>query len=100
VKGKLGFLLKFLSDSGESETVAQQTVNRKMERVRVPTRVEQKSWQALTVALAFSCLESFRDLSPLNRVILTRDWAGAAKRNGLVPLHGQGTTVRNMYSFV
>jgi len=85
LKGELKLLLKFLLDSGESETAAQQTVNRKMERVRGSTQVEQKSWQVLSVALAFSCLESLRDLSPLKRVILTRDWVGAAKRNGLVP---------------
>jgi IS605 OrfB family transposase len=97
---ELDLLLIPFMGSGESESAAQQTVNRKMERVRGLTHVRQKSWQVLSVALAFSCLESLRDLSPLKRVILTRDWAGAAKRNGLVPLPGQGTTVRNMYSFV
>ena len=85
LKGKLKLLLKSLLDSGESESAAQQTVNRKMERVRGGAQALQKSWQVLSVALAFSCLESFRDLSPLKRVILTRDWVGAAKRNGLVP---------------
>jgi len=29
-----------------------------------------------------------------------RDWVGAAKQNGLVPLPGQGTTILDMYSFV
>jgi len=82
---ELDTLLRYLQGSGGSESAAQQTVNRKMERVRGSTQVEQKSWQVLSVALAFSCLESFRDLSPLKRVILTRDWVGAAKRNGLVP---------------
>jgi hypothetical protein len=96
----LEFLLKSLLDSGESESATQQTVNRKMERVRGLTHVRQKSWQVLSVALAFSCLESFRDFSPLKRVILTRDWVGVAKRKGLVPLPGQGTTVQNVYSFV
>jgi len=71
-----------------------------MERVRGSTQVEQKSWQVLSVALAFSCLESLRDFSPLKRVILTMDWVEAAKQKGLVPLPGQGTTVLNMYSFV
>jgi hypothetical protein len=97
---ELDTLLGYLRESGESETAAQQTVNRKMERVRGSTQVEQKSWQVLSVALAFSCLESLRDFSPLKRVILARDWVGAAKQNGLVPLPGQGTTVLNMYSFV
>lgn len=85
LKGELKLLLKSLLDSGESESAAQQTVNRKMERVRGSTQVEQKSWQVLSVALAFSCLESFRDLSPLKRVILTRDWVGKAKQKGLAP---------------
>jgi len=53
--------------------------------VRGLTHVRQKSWQVLSVAFAFSCLESLRDFSPLKRVILARDWVGAAKRNGLVP---------------
>jgi len=97
---ELDTLLRYFRESGESESATQQTVNRKMERVRGLTHVRQKSWQVLSVALAFSCLESFRDFSPLKRVILTRDWVGAAKRNGLVPLPGQGTTVQNVYSFV
>jgi IS605 OrfB family transposase len=100
LKRELKLLLRSLSDSGESESAARQTVNRKMERVRGRAQVLQKSWQVLSVALAFSCLESFRDLSPLKRVLLTRDWVGVAKRNGLVPLPGQGTNALNMYSFV
>jgi IS605 OrfB family transposase len=100
LKRELKLLLRSLSDSGESESAARQTVNRKMERVRGRAQALQKSWQVLSVALAFSCLESFRDLSPLKRVLLTRDWAGVAKRNGLVPLPGQGTNALNMYSFV
>jgi IS605 OrfB family transposase len=100
LKRELKLLLRSLSDSGESESAARQTVNRKMERVRGRAQVLQKSWQVLSVALAFSCLESFRDLSPLKRIILTKDWAGVAKRNGPVPLPGQGTNALNMYSFV
>jgi len=45
----------------------------------------QKSWQVLSVALAFSCLESLRDFSPLKRILISRDWVGVAKRKGLVP---------------
>ena len=56
-----------------------------MERVRGSTLVEQKSWQVLSVALAFSCLESLRDFSPLKRILISRDWVGVAKRKGLVP---------------
>jgi len=100
IRKELDLLLKYFRGSGESELAAQQTVNRKMERVRGLTHVRQKSWQVLSVALALSCLESLRDFSPLKRVILTRDWVGAAKQNGLVPLPGQGTTVLNTYSFV
>jgi len=85
LKGELKLLLKSLLDSGESESASQQTVNRKMERVRGRVQALQKSWQVLSVALAFSCLESLRDFSPLKRVILLRDWVGVAKRNGLVP---------------
>jgi ElaB/YqjD/DUF883 family membrane-anchored ribosome-binding protein len=100
LKGELNLLLRSLSDSGGSESAARQTVNRKMERVRGRAQALQKSWQVLSVALAFSCLESFRDLSPLKRVLLTRDWVGVAKRNGSAPLPGQGTNALNMYSFV
>ena len=85
LKGKLKLLLGSLSDSGESESAAQQTVNRKMERVRGLTHVRQKSWQVLSVALALSCLESLRDFSPLKRPLISRDWVGVAKQKGLVP---------------
>jgi hypothetical protein len=67
--------------------------------VRGRAQVLQKSWQVLSVALAFSCLDSFRDFSPLKRVILARDWVGEANKAS-PSLHGQGTTVLNMYSFV
>jgi len=97
---ELDTLLRYLRESGESESDTQQTVNRKMERVRGRVQTLQKSWQVLSVALAFSCLENLRDFSPLKRVLLTRDWVGVAKRKGLVPLPGQGTTVLNMYNFV
>ena len=96
---ELDTLLRYLRESGESEPAAQQTVNRQMERVRGLTHVRQKSWQVFSVALAFSCLESLRDLSPLKRVILTRDWVGVTKRAS-PSLPGQGTTVLNLYSFV
>ena len=96
---ELDLLLIPFMGSGESESAAQQTVNRKLERVRGRAQTPQKSWQVLSVALAFSCLESLRDFSPLKRVILTRDWVGATKRAS-PSLPGQGTTVLNMYSFV
>ena len=96
---ELDTLLRYLRESGESESATQQTVNRKMERLRGLTHVRQKSWQVLSVALALSCLESLRDYSPLKRVILARDWVGAANKAS-PSLPGQGTTVLNMYSFV
>ena len=82
---ELDGLLRYLRGSEGSESAAQQTVNRKMERVRSLTHVRQKSWQVLSVALAFSCLESLRDFSPLKRILISMDWVGVAKRKGLVP---------------
>ena len=70
---ELDLLLKHLRGSGKSESAAQQTVNREMERVRGRAQTLQKSWQVLSVAFAFSCLESFRDLSPLKRILISRD---------------------------
>jgi len=96
---ELDTLLIYLRGSGESESTTQQTVNRKMERVRGLTYVRQKSWQVLSVAFAFSCLESFRDLSPLKRILISRDWVGVANKDS-PSLPDQGTTVLNMYSFV
>jgi len=82
---ELDTLLGYFRESGESESATQQAVNRELKPMRGGVQTLQKSWQVLSVALAFSCLESFRDFSPLKRVLLTRDWVGAAKRNGLVP---------------
>jgi hypothetical protein len=99
LKRGLKLLLKFLLDSGKSEPATQQPVNREMERVRGSTHVGQKNWRVLSVALAFYCLESFRDFSPLKRVILLGDWVGVAGRVS-PSLLGQGTTAQNMCSFV
>ena len=96
---ELNTLLRYLQGSGESESVAQQAVNRELKPMRGGVQALQKSWQVLSVAFAFSCLESLRDFSPLKRVILLRDWAGVAKRAS-PSLPGQGTTVLNLYSFV
>ena len=90
LKRELKLLLKFLLDSGKSEPATQEPVNREMERVRGPTKVGQKSWRVLSVALAFSYLESFRDYS---------DWVGVACRVS-PSLPGQGTTAQNMCSFI
>jgi 3-phosphoglycerate kinase len=45
---------------------------------------------------AFSCLESYRDFSPLKRVMISRDWARMVNR--LVPPLGQGTTMQSCLS--
>jgi IS605 OrfB family transposase len=100
LKRELKLLLKFLIDSGKSESATQQAVNRETKPMRGRAKSLQKSWRVLSVALAFSCLESFRDFSPLKRVILLGDWVGVAKQKGLVPLPGQGTAAQNMCSFI
>jgi len=96
---KLDLLLIPFMGSGESESAAQQAVNRELKPMRGRAQALQKSWQVLSVALALSCLESLRDFSPLKRVIFARDWVGAANKAS-PSLPGQGMTVLNMYSFV
>jgi IS605 OrfB family transposase len=87
---ELDLLFRYFRESGESEPATQQTVNRKTERVRGRAQALQKSWQVLSVAFAFSCLESLRDFSPLKRVLISRDWVGVA--NKASPSHiGLGT---------
>jgi hypothetical protein len=55
-----------------------------------------KSWQVLSIALAFCCLEkSYRDFSPLKRVIISKDWTVVANR--LVPMLGIGTMALPKY---
>ncbi len=76
----LDLLLRYFRESGESESATQQTGNRKMEQLRGRAQALQKSWQVLSVAFAFSCLESLRDFSPLKRVLLSRDWARVADK--------------------
>jgi IS605 OrfB family transposase len=99
LKKELKLLLKFLMDSGKSEPATQQAVNREMKPMRGRAKSLQKSWRVLSVALAFSCLESFRDFSPLKRVILLGDWVGVAGRVSPSFL-GQGTAAQNMCSFI
>jgi hypothetical protein len=49
-----------------------------------------KSWQVLFTALVFCYLEkSYKDFSPLKRVIISKDWIAVANR--LVPVLGAGT---------
>jgi hypothetical protein len=55
-----------------------------------------KSWQVLSIALAFCCLEkSYRDFSPLKRVIISKDWTAVANR--LVPVLGAWTMALPKY---
>jgi hypothetical protein len=55
-----------------------------------------KSWQVLSIALAFCCLgRSYRDFSPLKRVIISKDWIAVANR--LVPVLGAGTMTLPKY---
>jgi IS605 OrfB family transposase len=93
LKRDLETIQKHLShiQSGKSESATQQPVNLWKEQVRGRSMLLQKSWQVLSVALAFSCLEGFRDFSSLKRIILLGDWVGVASR--LVPVPGTGTTV-------
>jgi IS605 OrfB family transposase len=97
LKRYLKLLLFYTRDSGKSEPATQEPVNREMERVRGRAKSLQKSWRVLSVALAFSCLESFRDFSPLKRVLLLGDWVGVAGRVS-PSLPGQGTTASNCSS--
>jgi IS605 OrfB family transposase len=98
LKSKLAKLRKNLKtlqkhlESGKSKPTTQQPVNQRKEQVRGLPTGRYKSWQVLSIALAFCCLErSYRDLSPLKRVIVSKDWIAVANR--LVPVLGAGTTM-------
>jgi transposase, putative, N-terminal domain len=83
-------------ESGKSETASQQPVNQRKEQVRGLPTGRHKSWQVLSIALAFCCLErSYRDFSPLKRVIISKDWTAVANR--LVPVLGAGTMTSPKY---
>jgi IS605 OrfB family transposase len=88
LRKNLKILQKHLK-SGKSKTATQQPVNQWKEQVRGLPAGRHKSWQVLSIALAFCCLErSYRDLSSLKRVIISKDWAAVANR--LVPVLGTG----------
>jgi transposase, IS605 OrfB family, central region len=82
--------LSFVIESEKSKSVSQQPVNQRKEQVRGLPLGRHKNWQVLFTAFAFSCLESYRDFSPLKRVMISRDWARMVNR--LVPVLGAGTT--------
>jgi hypothetical protein len=72
--------LSFIIESEKSKSVSQQPVNRRKEQVRGSAYAGYKNWQVLFTAFAFSCLESYRDFSPLKRVMISRDWARIVSR--------------------
>jgi hypothetical protein len=83
-------------ESGKSKIATQQPVNQWKEQVRGLPAGRHKSWQVLSIALAFCCLErSYRDLSPLKRIIVSKDWIAVANR--LVPVLGAGTMTLPKY---
>jgi hypothetical protein len=88
--------LSFIIESEKSKSVTQQPGNQWKEQVRGLPTGRHKSWQVLSIALAFCCLEkSYRDFSPLKRVIISKDWIAVANR--LVPMLGQGTMILPKY---
>jgi len=84
------------SKSRKSKTATQYPVNQRKEQVRGLPTGRHKSWRVLSIALAFCCLErSYRDFSPLKRVIVLKDWIAVANR--LVPVLGAGTMTLPKY---
>jgi len=95
LRKELKLLLTYLQESEKSKSVSQQPVNQRKEQVRGLPVGRYKSWQVLFTALAFSCLESYRDFSPLKRLMISRDWARMVNR--LVPVLGAGTMTLPKY---
>ena len=82
-----------LIESGKSESVSQQPVNQRKEQVRGLLTGKHKNWRVLSTALSLCCLEkSYRDFSPLKRIIVLGDWT--AVDNRLVPSLGGGMGVK------
>jgi transposase, IS605 OrfB family, central region len=95
LRKNLNTLQKHL-ESGKSKTASQQPVNQRKEQVRGLPAGRHKSWQVLSIALAFCCLErSYRDFSPLKRVIISKDWIAVANR--LAPVLGAGAMTLPKY---
>ncbi|MFP3206018.1 MAG: hypothetical protein RXQ72_00600 [Hydrogenobaculum sp.] len=81
---------------GNNKTTTQQPLNQQKEQVRGSAYAGYKNWQVLLTALAFCCLEkSYRDFSPLKRVIISKDWIVVANR--LVPVLGAGSMTLPKY---
>jgi len=88
--------LSFVIESEKSKSVSQQPVNQRKEQVRGLPVGRYKNWQVLFTAFTFCCLEkSYRDFSPLKRVIISRDWIAVANR--LVPVLGAGSITLPKY---
>jgi IS605 OrfB family transposase len=88
--------LSLIIESEKSKSASQQPVNRRKEQVRGSAYAGYKNWQVLFTAFTFSCLESYRDFSPLKRVMISRDWVRMVNR--LVPPLGQGTAIQSCLS--
>jgi IS605 OrfB family transposase len=83
-------------ESGKSKLATRQPVNQWKEQVMDSSYTGYKSWQILSIALAFYCLEkSYRDLSPLKRVIISKNWIAVVNR--LVSVLGTGTMTLPKY---
>jgi len=82
-------------ESGKSESASQQPVNQWKEQLRGLPKGRHKNWQVLFIAFTFSCLESYRDFSPLKRILLNGDWVRMVSR--LVPILGIGTMMLPKY---
>jgi IS605 OrfB family transposase len=102
LKTKLNKLRKNLKtlqkhlESGKSKIATQKPVNQRKEQVRGLPINRHKSWQVLSITLAFCCLEkSYRNFSPLKRVIISKDWIAVANR--LVSVLGTGTMTLPKY---
>jgi IS605 OrfB family transposase len=61
-------------ESGKSKPATQRPVNQRKKQVSGLPAGRHKSWQVLSIALVFCCLEkSYKDFSPLKRVIISKD---------------------------
>ncbi|MBX0311108.1 MAG: transposase, partial [Sulfurihydrogenibium sp.] len=95
LRNNLKTLQKHLQN-GKSKPATQQPVNQWKEQVRGLSAGRHKSWQVLSIALAFCCLErSYRDLSPLKQIIVLGDWIAVANR--LAPVLGAGAMTLPKY---
>jgi hypothetical protein len=83
-------------ESGKNKTATQQPVNQRKQQMRDLLAGKHKSWQVLSIVLAFCCLErSYGNLSPLKLIIVSKDWIAVANR--LAPVLGIGTMTLPKY---